>query len=467
MAAFELDPAQSTATPQASAGKEGLGGTVLLSNARWFTMVRWIAVAIFAVVAAVFTLLPGFFRRIGAVPAGPQFWGLSAYLAIANTLLILFVRRLDERSGLQSVKTHMWGQIIVDLLAVTYLVHTVGSVETFVAFAFLFHIALTCVFFNARESLLVVLAAALLYLGSVLLELFRIWPSAGILHGRTDLVAHSPTLAFLFALSAVFVWLVIWYFISTLSGTVRAREADLRRANRALGAANEEKNRIMLVTAHDLKAPFSGIESNIAFLRTEHWKALPEAVRHVVERIETRSKTLRERINAILLLGELRSVSGTAGESAGRTDLRTIMNTVIEEVRERADARGITVEIDVPEIAVPGTARQYSILFLNIVANAITYSHDGGHVSVRARSAGEIAVVTVTDNGIGIREDALPHIFDEYYRTREATRFNKLSTGLGLAIVKEIAAQAGLRIRVTSEEKMGTTFAVEIPIRAA
>lgn len=467
MAAFEFDPTQSTATPQASSARESLGGTVLLSNARWFTRVRWIAVGIFAVVAAMFSVFPGFFRSIGAIPDGTRFWFLSAYLAAANSLLIVFVRRLSDRSELRKVKAHMWGQIWVDLLAVTYLVHTVGSVETFVAFAFLFHIALTCVFFDARESLLVVFAAALLYLGSVLLELAGIWTSSGILEGRNSLISHNPTLAFLFAVSAVFVWLVIWYFISTLSGTVRSREADLRRANRALGAASEEKNRMMLVTAHDLKAPFSGIESNIGFLREEHWRSLPEPVQQIVERIEIRSKTLRERINAILLLGELRSAADRKSEGEGTVDLRRVMETVLEEVSEKASARGITVEIDVPEIVVPGTARQYSILFLNIVANAITYSHDGGRVAVRARAANEVAVVTITDNGIGIREDALPRIFDEYFRTKEATRFNKLSTGLGLAIVKEIAARHGLRIRVTSEEKLGTTFAVEIPIRAA
>ena len=75
--------------------------------------------------------------------------------------------------------------------------------------------------------------------------------------------------------------------------------------------------------------------------------------------------------------------------------------------------------------------------------------YDAGNIHVRVR-----------DHGIGIREDALPHIFDEYFRTNEAARFNRLSTGLGLAIVKVIAQNFALGIRVNSELGKGTEFEV-------
>ena len=71
--------------------------------------------------------------------------------------------------------------------------------------------------------------------------------------------------------------------------------------------------------------------------------------------------------------------------------------------------------------------------------------------------------VSVRDYGIGIREDALPNIFDEYYRTQEASRFNRESTGLGLAIVKVIAQRFGLSITVESEVGRGTQFIVRFP----
>jgi len=71
--------------------------------------------------------------------------------------------------------------------------------------------------------------------------------------------------------------------------------------------------------------------------------------------------------------------------------------------------------------------------------------------------------VSVSDTGIGIRPDALEHIFDDYYRTKEAAAHNRMSTGLGLAIVKEIASRFALKIRVSSENGVGTTFEVVFP----
>jgi len=73
--------------------------------------------------------------------------------------------------------------------------------------------------------------------------------------------------------------------------------------------------------------------------------------------------------------------------------------------------------------------KQLGILFSNLVANAIFYSKEGGSVEVSARRNTGGIRVSISDHGIGIKAEALPHIFDEYYRAKEAARFDKLSTG--------------------------------------
>jgi len=72
-------------------------------------------------------------------------------------------------------------------------------------------------------------------------------------------------------------------------------------------------------------------------------------------------------------------------------------------------------------------------------------------------------IVRITDHGIGIPEDKLPHIFDEYYRTDEAARHNKNSTGLGLAIVRHIAERHGIDVIVESTPGATTTFELRFP----
>ena len=220
----------------------------------------------------------------------------------------------------------------------------------------------------------------------------------------------------------------------------------------------------MLRTTHGLKAPFSGIESNIQVLRFQYWDEIPESVRTIINRIEVRAQTLSERIKQVLVLGDLKS-QPTREDRSVPVDLQSVIHAVVEDLAEKTKDRRIALDVRISPATVLGNMEELIILFSNLVANAIFYSHEGGRVEVSARQDADDVHVSVSDHGIGIRDEALPHIFDEYFRTEEAARFNKLSTGLGLAIVKETVRNLGLRIKVASELGKGTTFEVRVPKR--
>ena len=104
------------------------------------------------------------------------------------------------------------------------------------------------------------------------------------------------------------------------------------------------------------------------------------------------------------------------------------------------------------------------MLFTNLVANAVAYSHQAGHVRVHCRSDRQgRPVVVIEDDGIGIPAEKLPHIFEEYYRTREAARHNKESTGLGLTIAHHVTRTHGIRVRVQSQTGVGTRVQLWLP----
>ncbi len=232
--------------------------------------------------------------------------------------------------------------------------------------------------------------------------------------------------------------------------------------------AEEENNRQVLRTTHDLKAPFSGIESNTLLLRTLHWDHLSEPVRDIIERIETRSAALRERIKDILILGAIKSQEQAHSITIERVEIPVLVASVVKEVNDKAEHRGITVATTGNQGAVYSSPEHLTTLIGNLVSNAIFYSHDGGTVGITiAVGEDRSTTVVIADQGIGIREDALPNIFDEYYRTREASQHNELSTGLGLAIVKRIADNLDITIRVRSQIGHGTTFEVVIPRRTS
>jgi two-component system phosphate regulon sensor histidine kinase PhoR len=452
MGTFELLAASEEPGSIGLPEQKGLGNDVLLHNARWFTKLRWIAVSAVILAGLAGAFAPALFRASGLIPPVRWPWILAAVLVAANCLFTILAGRLRDDSSQSAIKATIWLQIVIDLIVLTVLVHIIGSTTTFISFAFLFHIALACIFFPPRESLLVTLLASGLFSACVAVETF------GIVHGG-GMVAHAPSVPHSGRL------LNLAFAGTALSEAVRKRDRLLRTANERLMKADQEKTRQVLRTTHELKAPFSGIESNIQILKLQYWSELPESVRGIVERIEHRAQTLRERIREILVLGELKSKSDAELVLAG-VNMDSVMETVLENVGEQARSRNVALDIEKPLPDVLGEAGQIAILFSNLVANAIQYSQEGGTVTVLARETGGDGVrICVVDRGIGISDEALPHIFEEYYRTPEGARCNPMSTGLGLAIVKHIAQTLGLKLTVTSEAGSGTTFEVTLKNR--
>ncbi|UCF96060.1 MAG: HAMP domain-containing histidine kinase [Spirochaetaceae bacterium] len=461
MNSYELSPQPAKTTKPYNAS--GLDKQVLLRNAFWFMTFRWIVVAVFVTVGLLGRFLAGLLLSKGLAIPYWGLWILAGVLSATNLIFFFFARSLKSESSVSLIKTNLWLQIVSDLIVVTFLVHMIGSTYTFIPFTYLFHITLSCIFFPKRESLLVTVIAGLFYCTSVVVEITGIWAAPGILVAGIGIFDDAPTLRIVFALSAVFVWFVEWYLVSSLSEAVRIRDQRLSIANEQLIEADEEKTRQVLLTTHDLKAPFAGIESNIQVMKHQHWDMLNQEVKSIIERIDQRAQTLRERIRDILILGDLRS-RGVKEFALELVDLKKCVDGVVAELSERAQSRGVRVKLSVPDIKVQSNAEQLAILCSNLVSNAIYYSYEGGEVTVASEADNGTVCLSVSDQGIGIKEEALPHIFEEYYRTKEAARFNRNSTGLGLSIVREIAQNLNLRVRVESEVGEGTTFRIYIPL---
>lgn len=462
MTSYELRPSTDAPPMPAAALGDGVATAVLYRNARWFTEIRWCVTAAVLLAGVLSRMIPGTIRSLGIVPPVYWPWLAGGILAAGNTVFCLLVRRLSSAPSRQLVEAVIWMQIVLDLLVLTGVVHALGSIDSLVATFYLLHITLACVFFGQVQSLLVIALAGVLYVGCVGLEVAGILPARSFFAEAIAGQRRDPALAMLLAGGAVFVWVAVWYMVGTLSRAVRDRDRKLETANRDLVAADEKMNRQVLRTTHDLKAPFSGIESSIQVLRLKHWDGFSDDVRDILGRIERRGQTLSRRIGDILLLGELRSNRRDDAASAP-ADLRDIIEAAVENVRELAQSRGVSIRTEVPEVSVMGDQRLFTILFGNLLSNAVCYSREGGEVEVGVTSNNGDVSVSVTDHGIGISAEALPRVFDEYFRTKEGMQYNAMSTGLGLAIVKKIAQDCALTVRLTSEQGSYTTFEVSFP----
>jgi signal transduction histidine kinase len=116
------------------------------------------------------------------------------------------------------------------------------------------------------------------------------------------------------------------------------------------------------------------------------------------------------------------------------------------------------------EVYVEGDRSHLQQVVVNLVANAIKYTQEGGEVEMRVRRTTNAAVLEVSDNGVGIPDYALPHVFERFYRADKARSRESGGAGLGLAIVKAICTAHGAELKVSSREGQGSVFSVELPV---
>jgi len=462
-ASYELPlPQELPADAETKGSERPLPESLLVQNALWFCRVRWLVIATL-VSYGILGLFPKSIDYFGIRLPGAWPFVMAGVLTLYNLAFLFFTRAKTSWAG---TMFNLWGQIIADLVVLTGVVYFLGSLETNVAFTYLFHIVLSCVFFSRRQSLIVTLMAIGMFAACITAEyVLKILPSMSLFAGSSREQNTSPVSAMLTVnfFFAVGIWLVVWYLASHLSSMVRRRDFELAQTNRLLMAAQEERSRHMLATTHQLKAPFAAIYSNAQLLLQGYCGDIPDEASQVIQRITARSRRLTAEIQEMLQLANL---SSTSQQSLPRTKIVSteLLLWCKSQVDPIAREHGIVFKTDIHPVAMMGTEDHFKMLFVNLLSNAVRYSHRNGQVHISCyRGPNSEPIVTIADNGIGIRSDKLPRIFEEHYRTKESVQHNKESSGLGLAIVKHVAELYGIRIRVESRPGFGTKFELKFP----
>jgi signal transduction histidine kinase len=149
----------------------------------------------------------------------------------------------------------------------------------------------------------------------------------------------------------------------------------------------------------------------------------------------------------------------------GLVALSSLAESVVDEMEPLAARRAVEVRSTVPSSSVAvGDQLSLRRALTNLVENAIRYNRDGGHVVVEGATTGPGYVgVVVRDDGIGIAAEAIPHVFDRFYRADKGRSRAEGGSGLGLSIVAKIAREHGGRIDVESEQGKGSRFILTLP----
>jgi two-component system, sensor histidine kinase and response regulator len=213
------------------------------------------------------------------------------------------------------------------------------------------------------------------------------------------------------------------------------------------------------VLAHELKSPINAVENYLNIIREKSAGDDPAVYEHMLERSLTRIEYMKKLIAD--LLDMTRIESGQRKRELAPVLISEIAETAIDSIEETAKKQGITIDLNV-ENERPFTAdwSEIEIVLNNLISNAVKYNRENGHVSVNISFTGDEAEISVSDTGIGLREDEKKKLFNDFVRIKKEETKKILGSGLGLSIVKKIARVYNGSVSVESELNKGSKFTV-------
>lgn len=236
-------------------------------------------------------------------------------------------------------------------------------------------------------------------------------------------------------------------------------------------AANIAKTTFLNHMSHDIRTPMNAI---VGFTDIAMKRKPDKEVENCLKKIRQSSEYLMTLMNDVLDISHIES--GKLEYKPGPVDLRDMLNTVLSIARGYTENRDLNLYVSREELKTPYVmADELRIreVLLNIISNAVKFTKDGGSISFVAENApgnDEQHVIVryrISDTGIGMSEEFLDRIFDEFSQENNGARTSYKGTGLGMAIAKKYVDLMGGKIEVSSSQGVGSTFTVEIPLLIA
>ena len=240
-----------------------------------------------------------------------------------------------------------------------------------------------------------------------------------------------------------------------------AREALVFLTDQSEAVAYQElRSQFVANVSHELRTPLTGLRGLLEALDDPQMD--PETRRDFVSRAASETQRLEALITDILFLTELETTPGLP--SSSRSDLALAAAATVADLQDVAEEHGVRLELSADGPAwTPLTDRMAATVVRNLVENAVKYAGPGATAATTVQREGDAVTLTVADDGAGIPERHLPHVFERFYRA-DPSRSKRLGgTGLGLSIVKHIAERFGGRAEASSREGFGTTITVTLP----
>ncbi len=215
---------------------------------------------------------------------------------------------------------------------------------------------------------------------------------------------------------------------------------------------------------HELKTPVGAL--SLLAEAIEQAADDPEAVQRFAGRIAHEADRLSRLVRELIDLSRLQG--GEPLPELVPVEVDRVIAEAVDRTRTAARAKNLDIAVGGEHgLVVRGVENQLSTAVTNLLANAVAYSTGENRIAVAARARSGFAEIAVTDSGIGIPRKDRQRVFERFYRVDQSRASSTGGTGLGLAIVKHVASNHGGAVSVWSEEGLGSTFTLRIPLAVA
>ena len=243
---------------------------------------------------------------------------------------------------------------------------------------------------------------------------------------------------------------------------MKKAEQDIRDALQKEKQLSELKSRFVSMASHEFRTPLTTVQSSMGLLRKyvkkegteehqeKHFKRVNSSIRH-----------LNSILNDFLSIDKLEE--GKVQLSIQACNVKKEMEDLVDEIRQNAKQGQIVEYIHEGPEEVHCDKQVFKNICNNLLSNASKYTGEDGVISVRTKVEADEWILEVQDNGIGIPMEEQKHLFDRFFRARNA--LNIQGTGLGLSIIRKYVDILGGDINFESQENVGTSFSIRLPVK--
>ncbi len=246
---------------------------------------------------------------------------------------------------------------------------------------------------------------------------------------------------------------------------IQKQEKELEKANTRLTELDQLKSEFVSLATHQIRGPLTAIKGYASMMIQGDLGKVPENLEGTIHTIYDSSTALTGVVQDFLDISRIEQ--GRMKYDFSIFDLGKLVYDVAQELDPTIVRKGLKIKLDIEKnLVVNADIGKLRQVFENLIDNAIKYSPKGTIIVTAKRTEEKMAQVSIKDNGVGIKPETLPKLFQKFSRAEDASKANILGTGLGLYVARQLITALKGTITAESEgEGKGSTFVVELPLK--